>query len=264
VRDLIRLSRGVVGMAIMVLAASVAAAQTTTTSEVRAFEVVSVSGNTLVVKEAGGTREYTVPDDFRFDIGGKQVPVSALTPGMSGKATFTTRTTYKPVHVTEVKQAEVIQASANSLLVRGADGFHMYAIGDVEKRGITIMRDGKPVEFSDLRKGDRLSATIVTEGPPRAITSTEVEAVLSNAANAVSGAADAAKTAAANAATAATSAATSAAASAGAAASESAQRAATATEEAAGGRSLPLIILAIAVIGLGLYLAMRPQRGPRH
>src|SRR5262245_23940289 len=78
-----------------------AAAQTTTT-EVKSFEVVSVDGNTLVLKGAAGTKEYTVPEGFKFNVEGREVGVSELRPGMKGSATITTTTTVKPVTVTEV------------------------------------------------------------------------------------------------------------------------------------------------------------------
>ncbi len=251
-----------------------ASTQSTTTSEVRKFEVVSVAGNTLVVREAAGPREYTVPEDFRFEVDGKRVPISALRPGMTGQATFTTTTTYKPVYVTEVKEAEVVQASANSLLVRGQDGFHMYSIGDIEKRHITIMKDGKPAEFGSLSRGDRLTATIVTEGPPRAITQTQVDAVLAGAtdvldaaastANAAGAAAGAAASAAAETAGAAAGAAADAAGAAANATAEAAQQAAAAAEDAAGsGRSYLLVLLVIAVVAVGLYLSMRSQGGTK-
>ena len=175
----------VIVVALVAAAAQIASAQRTTSTDVRSFEVVAVAGNKLVVKEQSGTREYTVPDDFRFDVEGKKVAVTALKPGMKGEATFTTITTSTPVYVTEVREAEVVQASGSSLLVRGRDGFRMYSPGDVEKRGITIMKNGRAVEFSDLHKGDRLTATIVTEGPPKTLTETQVQAVLSSPAPAL-------------------------------------------------------------------------------
>jgi hypothetical protein len=137
-----------------------------------------VDGNTVVAKTEDGAREYTVPDDFRFSMGGKQISVRELAPGMKGTATITTTTATRPVFVTEVREAEVVQASASSVIVRGKNGFQMFTEGDVEKRGIRIFKDGKPVKFSDLRTRDRLTATIVTEGTPQTVTEREVQARL--------------------------------------------------------------------------------------
>ena len=50
-----------------------ASAQMTTTADVRNFEVISVDGNKLVVRNEKGTHEYTVPNDFRFTVDGKQL-----------------------------------------------------------------------------------------------------------------------------------------------------------------------------------------------
>jgi dihydroorotase-like cyclic amidohydrolase len=99
---------------------------------------------------------------------------------MKGSATITTTTTVTPVYVTEVRNAEVVQASASSIIVRGQNGFQMYTEGDVEKRGIKIFKNGRPVSFSDLHTRDKLTATIVTEGPPKVVTEREVQARLSS------------------------------------------------------------------------------------
>ena len=100
---------------------------------------------------------------------------------MKGSATHhATTTTVTPVHTTQVRNAEVVQASASSIIVRGAKGFQMYTEGDVEKRGIKVYKNGRPVTFSDLHAGDKLTATIVTEGPPKVVTQREVQARLAS------------------------------------------------------------------------------------
>ncbi len=164
--------------AIVGLAASAVAQTQTTSTEVRKFTVVSVEGNTLVARDETGTREYTVPADFRFTVGGKQLSVAELKPGMSGTATITTTTTVKPVTVTEVKNGTVVQASAGSILVRTPEGFRNFTEGEIEKRGITIIMDGRAVAFSELRPGNRLSATIITEKPPQVMTERQVVATI--------------------------------------------------------------------------------------
>src|SRR5262245_27176520 len=144
-----RLSR-VAGTMLIVLVAcagAAAAQQTTTSTEVKKFTVVSVDGNKLVAKDQTGAREYTVPPDFRFDVDGRQVSVAELKPGMTGTATITTTTTVKPVTVTEVRNGEVLQKSGNSIIVRGPNGIRMFSEGDIEKRNITIMKDGRKAEL---------------------------------------------------------------------------------------------------------------------
>jgi hypothetical protein len=176
----------VCGMAV----ASQAGQTTTATQQTKSFEVLSVQGSQLVVRLPEGTRELTVPDDFRFTVDGKQLAVAELKPGMKGTATITTRTTVTPVTVTEVKNGTVMQATGASVLVKTDEGFKNFTQGDLDKRGVKIMRDGKVVDLSSLRKDDRLSATIITSKPPRVVTEKEVNATL--AASGAPGAAPAA------------------------------------------------------------------------
>ncbi len=156
-----------------------ASAQQVTTTEIIKFEVVSVEGNKLVAKRGDGTsHEYTVPEDFRFNVEGREVSVHELQPGMKGTATITTRVTTTPVKVTEVRNAEVMQVAGNTIIVRGENGIRRFTEGDATKRGVTIIKDGRPVTFSELRVGDKLTATIITEGTPAVMTERQVQAAI--------------------------------------------------------------------------------------
>ena len=71
---------------------------------------------TLVVSLPEGTRELTVPDDFRFMINGQPMSVQQLKPGMKGTATITTKTTVTPVTVTrsEERHRHAVQSALPS------------------------------------------------------------------------------------------------------------------------------------------------------
>jgi LPXTG-motif cell wall-anchored protein len=158
------------------------AQETQTSSETKTFEIIAVEGNKLDVRLPEGTKELTVPDDFRFTVNGQPLSVSELKPGMKGTATITTRTTTTPVTVTEVKNGTVVKRSGGTLIVRTPEGVKSFTQGDADKRGVKMVRDGKPAELSDFREGDQLSATIITTRPPRVMTEREVQAIVPTAA----------------------------------------------------------------------------------
>jgi hypothetical protein len=154
------------------------AQQTSTSTETKSFEIIGVYGNQLIVVLPEGTRELTVPADFRFIVNGQPLSVGELKAGMKGTATITTRTTVTPVTVTEVKNGTVVMRSGGTLVVRTAEGVKSFSQGDVDKRGVQMMKDGKPAQLTDFREGDRLSATIITSRPPRVMTEKEVAAIV--------------------------------------------------------------------------------------
>ena len=194
------MSRSITGIvlaaAVVWLTAGSVQAQTTTTSaETKTFEVLAVTGNTLDVNLPEGTREITVTDDFRFTVNGQQLSVHQLKPGMKGTATITTRTTVTPVTVTEVRNGTVVVRSSAGIIVRTDDGVKSFTQGDVDKRGVKIVKNGKPVQVSQLHEGDKLSAVIITSMPPKVMTEQEVNATLATARTASAGSAPAASSA---------------------------------------------------------------------
>src|SRR4051794_3467456 len=99
-----RVLRGLALAAVVCLTPAVSLAQTSTsTTETKSFTIISVQGNTLIVKLPEGTKELAVPSDFRFMVNGKALSLNELKAGMKGTATITTTTTVTPVTVTEVK-----------------------------------------------------------------------------------------------------------------------------------------------------------------
>ena len=173
------LSRIVVMAALGLAFAGAPLAQTTTTVDVRNFEVISVDGNKLVVRDQRGTNEYTVPNDFRFTIDGKKLSVSELKAGMKGTATVTTTTTIKPVAVTEIREGVVLSAGPSSVIVRDAEGVRKKFTQDqLDQRGIQILKDGRAMRIGELRPGDVLTATIVSQVAPVVVTEQEVQATL--------------------------------------------------------------------------------------
>jgi len=178
-----RVLKGIMGSVLLVLIAGVASAQMqaeskTSTRQVK-FEVISVNGNTVVWKDdQGQTREFKAPAGFMVNVDGKDVPVSGLQPGTKGVATVKTTTTLTPVIVTEIRNGQVMAKAGNAVIVRMADGtMRQFTAQDVEKRHAVITKDGQQVQLSQLRVGDNMSATIVTEHEPKIVTQNQVDAM---------------------------------------------------------------------------------------
>ena len=178
-----RLSEVIVMIALGLAFAGAPLAQTTSKSELRNFEVISVDGSFLVFRDQYGTNALNVPDNFMFTVDGKKVPVSALKPGMKGTAIVTTTTTVTPVYVTEVREALVLQAGPRSIIVKGQDGFRKQISQDqLDQRGIQILKDGRVMRIGEVKEGDVLTATIVSQIAPVVVTEKEVQALLDKAA----------------------------------------------------------------------------------
>ena len=168
---------GVVVMGLGILFAGAPLAQTTSKVDVRNFEVISVDGNKLVVRDERGTNELTVPNDFRFTVDGKKMSVSELKAGMKGTATVTTTTTIKPVVVTEIKEAVVLKAGPGAMTLRDEKGVtRRFTQDQLDERGIQIMKDGRLIRIGQIHEGDVLTATIISRVEPTVVTEKDVQA----------------------------------------------------------------------------------------
>ena len=148
----------------------------TTKTRVVEGTVVSVNGNVVDFQTAAGGREVTVPAGFMFQMDGKDIGVADLKPGMKVKATVTETTTVTPVTVTDVRQAEVLDTTGGNLIVRGPKGIRKWSSKDIQEHNIKIYREGKEAQIGDFRKGDRVTAVIISQKPPETVSERSVRA----------------------------------------------------------------------------------------
>jgi len=141
------------------------------TTEVRSGKVVAVDGNHVIIKmSTGETKEFDVPDDFTATVDGKEVGVKDLKPGTVLTRSITTTTEPKTVYTTTVKNGTVWYASGTTVILTGADGKNRKY--DNVPDWIKFEHNGKPVDLNELRKGMKVSATMVTESQSQVVTTT--------------------------------------------------------------------------------------------
>jgi len=109
---------------------------------------------------------------------------------MKGTATLTKTKTVRPVVVPEIKQGRVLSQSGRSVVIRQDNGTtHRFNQTEVDARGIQLFMGDKPIHVYDLKRGDQISARIVTAGPPEVLTKQQVDAILAQPAAPVAAAA---------------------------------------------------------------------------
>ena len=162
--------RSCISLAVIVLFAAVAAAQTTqqtagtatVTTETISGEVVKVEGNTLVVKmSTGELRTFSnIPDSRRATVDGKEVGVRDLKPGTRLTATITRTATPVTIRTTTVKTATVWYVAAPTVILTHPDGTNkQYNV----KEDVKFTVNGQPATVFDLRPGMTVSAEKIVE-----------------------------------------------------------------------------------------------------
>ena len=143
----------------LLLAGSWAWAQMETNTEVKRGTVLYAKGNSVMVREpSGDDMLYTVPEDFRVRVDGRDVPVSQLKPGTELIATITTVTRPRTVQTTDVIRGTVWQVAGNSVLVTMENGERKQYIIPA---GFRFNVEGEEKGVSELTRGMKLRATII-------------------------------------------------------------------------------------------------------
>jgi hypothetical protein len=134
-------------------------------TKVERGEVVYVSGNDLVVKmEDGQIRNFSnVPDNVKVTVGGQQLSVHELKPGMKLERTITTTTTPQTVTTVQTVTGRVWSVSPpRSVVLTLEDGSNQkFEIPQGQK--FTV--DGRETDAFGLRKGMQVSATRIVTAP---------------------------------------------------------------------------------------------------
>lgn len=171
------------GLILLVATLAGTALAQSTTIEIRDGEILAVDGNVVTVRGSQGVKQYTVPDDFQFDIEGRKLGVRDLKPGMKYAAVITTTETPVEVTTTEVREAEVLYATNATVIVRNlaTKEVKKFTTSELQSRNLVLYKDGNLVDASKLRKGDRVSATIVTKHPPETLTDQDLKVFVAQA-----------------------------------------------------------------------------------
>jgi hypothetical protein len=153
-------------------AGSYQSGQATVTTEVKRAEIVYVSGNDVVVRmDDGQIKHVVVPDDKKITVDGKDLTVHELQPGMHVTKTITSTSTPRTITTVRTVKGKVWYVNPpTSVILTLPDGTNkQYTSSKGQK---FLMSDGKMHDLFDIRKGDTISATAITESPEVDVTTT--------------------------------------------------------------------------------------------
>jgi len=171
-RVLLLLAAGFTLLTLNGVASAQVQTQTNTTSgqpthnvTVERGEVVYVSGNDMVVKMEDGTlRNFeNIPESARVTVGGRELGIHDLKPGMKLERTITVTTTPKTITTTKTVTGKVWHVTPpNSVILTLEDGTNeKFTIPKGQKFNI----NGEMTDAFGLKKGMTVSATKVVEEP---------------------------------------------------------------------------------------------------
>jgi RNase P/RNase MRP subunit p29 len=139
-------------------------------AQVERGEVVNVSGNDVVVKMEDGTIRHfpNVPESARITVGGKELGVHDLKPGMKLERTITTTSTPQTVTTVQTVTGTIWQiVPPTSVTLTLEDGTNQqFTIPKGQKFNV----NGETVDAFGLKKGMKISATKITEVPETVVT----------------------------------------------------------------------------------------------
>ncbi len=136
-------------------------------------EVVLVRGNDLFVKMDDGTMRHfpSVPESARATVGGQQLGIHDLRPGMKLERTITVSTTPKTVTTVQTVTGKVwhINPPSNVILTLEDGTNQQFKIPKDQKFNV----DGQETDAWGLKKGMKVSATKIVEVPEVHVTRTQ-------------------------------------------------------------------------------------------
>jgi hypothetical protein len=135
------------------------------TVTVEKAQVVSVTGNDLVVKMADGTLRHfsNVPESTRVNVDGQELGIHDLKPGMTLQRTITTTTTPKVITTTQNVTGTVwyVQPPSSVILTLEDGSNQKFTIPKGQKFNV----NGQMTDAWGLKKGMTVTATKVVEEP---------------------------------------------------------------------------------------------------
>jgi hypothetical protein len=126
-------------------------------------EVVWTSGNNAMIKMEDGQLKLfqNIPESAHVTVDGKQLNVHQLTPGMKIERTTITTTTPKTIRTTKSVTGTVWNVNPPNSVILTMDDKTNQSFNI--PRGQKFNIDGKDTDAFGLRKGMRISATVVSE-----------------------------------------------------------------------------------------------------
>ena len=157
------------GIATLLMAGCMAVVVAQTTTTVEKGEVLSVSGNDILIKmDTGEVRHFTAQPGATANVDGKQITVADLKPGMKLERTISTTKAQRTVSSVRTVQGTVKQVNAPYVTFQRADG-EMKRVKVPDKTPFTI--EGQKKTVFELRPGMKFTASVVTESPEVVVTS---------------------------------------------------------------------------------------------